>query len=386
MQEKLQNKLAESEARYRRLFETARDGIIILDYETGQIADVNPFLEQLLGYSKKQFLHKKLWEVGAFKNMKLAQGYFKVLQEAGYVRYDNLPLEASDGRQIPVEFVSNVYMAGGTRVIQCNIRDISDRRRHEAEMENKKILEAEKIKGAFVSDATHELRTPLAIIKGNVDLALRAPAKDAGAARSALRKINKEVIRLAVMLSDLTNYTTANDSSHKTGHFSMAERVIVSGKVDLLALIKLAVARCKTLAGKKEISIKIAKNFPEISMMGDELYLEKLFINIINNAIIYGKQEGKVLLSGVKTGNILKIMIADDGQGIGDEDLPHIFDRFYRVDKSRGRSSGGTGLGLSISKWIAEAHGGNISAASIFGKGTIFTITLPMRSAGAGSK
>ena len=118
-----------SETRYRRLFETAQDGILILDAETGQIADVNPFLVKMLGYSHADFLGKKLWEIGPFKNIKASKASFLELQDKGYVRYEDLPLEAKDGRQIAVEFVSNVYLVNHHKVIQCNIREITERKR-----------------------------------------------------------------------------------------------------------------------------------------------------------------------------------------------------------------------------------------------------------------
>ena len=120
-----------SEARYRRLFETAQDGILILDAETGQISDVNPFLVEMLGYSHEDFLGKKLWEIGAFKDIEASKAAFSELQSKGYVRYNNLPLERKDGRSMAVEFVSNVYLANHHKVIQCNIRDITGRKKVE---------------------------------------------------------------------------------------------------------------------------------------------------------------------------------------------------------------------------------------------------------------
>ena len=117
-----------SETRYRRLFETAQDGILILDAETGQIADVNPFLVEMLGYSHADFLGKKLWEIGPFKNIKASKASFLELQDKGYVRFEDLPLEAKDGQQIAVEFVSNVYLVNHHKVIQCNIREITERK------------------------------------------------------------------------------------------------------------------------------------------------------------------------------------------------------------------------------------------------------------------
>jgi diguanylate cyclase (GGDEF)-like protein/PAS domain S-box-containing protein len=116
-----------SELRYRRLFEAAQDGILLLDAETGMITDVNPFLVHMLGYTRREFVEKKLWEVGAFKDIEASQEAFEALQKNEYIRYEDLPLRAKDGRLIQVEFVSNVYLVDGEKVIQCNIRDITER-------------------------------------------------------------------------------------------------------------------------------------------------------------------------------------------------------------------------------------------------------------------
>jgi PAS domain S-box-containing protein len=121
--------LKESEVRYRRLFEAARDGILILDAKTGQIADVNPFLLEMLGYTHQELLGKKLWEIGLFKDIAASTAVFKNLQEKGYVRYQDLPLETKGGKPANVEFVSNMYVADGQKVIQCNIRDITERKK-----------------------------------------------------------------------------------------------------------------------------------------------------------------------------------------------------------------------------------------------------------------
>ena len=131
-----QNILHDSETRYRRLFETAQDGILILDAQTGQIDDVNPFLTSMLGYSHKELLGKKLWDIGLFKNIVSSQSSFKKLQTKGYIRYEDLPLETKDGRHINVEFVSNVYLVDHKKVIQCNIRDITERKQAEEKLQN----------------------------------------------------------------------------------------------------------------------------------------------------------------------------------------------------------------------------------------------------------
>ncbi len=117
-----------SELRYRRLFEAAQDGILLLDAETGMITDVNPFLIKMLGYTREEFVEKKLWEVGAFKDIEASQEAFEALQKNEYIRYEGLPLKAKSGKLVDVEFVSNVYLVGGEKVIQCNIRDITERK------------------------------------------------------------------------------------------------------------------------------------------------------------------------------------------------------------------------------------------------------------------
>ncbi|MFA6404302.1 MAG: PAS domain S-box protein [Salinivirgaceae bacterium] len=130
--------LIASEIRYRRLFESAKDGILILDAETGMIADVNPYLVELLGYSTEQFHGKKVWEIGIFTDIIANHDKFLELQQKEYVRYDDLPLKTIDGRQISVEFISNLYLVNKKKVIQCNIRNITERK-----LAEKKLLESE---------------------------------------------------------------------------------------------------------------------------------------------------------------------------------------------------------------------------------------------------
>jgi PAS domain S-box-containing protein len=126
--------LEASELRYRRLFESAKDGILILAAETGEVMDANPFLIEMLGYSHAQFVGKKVWELGFFKDIVANEAKFKELQQTEYVRYDNMALEASSGRRHEVEFISNVYWEDNKKIIQCNIRDITEKKKSEAAM------------------------------------------------------------------------------------------------------------------------------------------------------------------------------------------------------------------------------------------------------------
>ncbi|MGE5463429.1 MAG: diguanylate cyclase [Syntrophothermus sp.] len=140
-------KIKTSELRYRRLFEAAQDGILILDAQTGAITDVNPFLIKMLGYSREEFIQKKLWEVGAFQDIEASREAFKALQVDEYIRYEDLPLRAKNGRLVDVEFVSNVYLVGDERVIQCNIRDITARKQAEdALLKSQALLQEQSVR------------------------------------------------------------------------------------------------------------------------------------------------------------------------------------------------------------------------------------------------
>jgi PAS domain S-box-containing protein len=367
--DKIEKKLIESEIRYRRLFETAHDGILILDSETGQITDVNPFLEKLLGYSKSEFLNKKLWEVVAFKNMKASRDTFKILQKDGYVRYEDLPLETKDGQPIDVEFVSNSYMAGGVLVIQCNIRDITVRKQLERIKETKRLLEEERIKVESIADTTHELRTPLAIIKGNVDLAMRNKSNNPKPPIQALRAINYEIKHLSSILSDLSLITSKA--------WELKNRIVYN-KINLKSLIVEETKRCRALAFNKNISITTDK-IPDIIVSGDKGYLEKMIVNLIKNSIIYGNKDGHTKISAKKSKGFVTINVTDDGIGISKEDLPYVFERFYRADKYHRSGGNSIGLGLAIVKWVAEIHGGSVGVKSNKDKGSIFSVFLPIK-------
>jgi PAS domain S-box-containing protein len=165
-----------SETRYRRLFETAQDGILILDVETRQILDANPFLLDMLGYKRGELAGKELWEIGLFDDVEACRSACRRLQRDGYIRYEDLPLQTRDGRGIAVEFVSNVYQVGDHRVIQCNIRDVTDRGRAEDA-----LREAHEQLEKRVQERTAEL--------ARVNEALTAEAvgrRDAEAARQVL--------------------------------------------------------------------------------------------------------------------------------------------------------------------------------------------------------
>jgi PAS domain S-box-containing protein len=181
--------LKASELRYRRLFETAQDGILILNADTGQIDDVNPFLTDMLGYTREQLLGNKLWEIGPFKDIKASKAEFRELQREAYVRYEDLPLETSNGKSINVEFVSNVYQVNGGKVIQCNIRNITERKQAEAKRKeysrklqvlSRRLVEAQETERRNIARELHdEIGQALTVMQLNLQAMLQSPGAEA---------------------------------------------------------------------------------------------------------------------------------------------------------------------------------------------------------------
>ena len=241
------------------------------------------------------------------------------------------------------------------------------KRTRQLDVMNKKLREAIELKSKFIADASHELRTPLTVIQGNLDLAVReAKIKQTKIPETYILILN-EIKRMTGVLSDLTMLT----------NFDAKTEPLRYEKINLEKLIKAANQSLQILAKQKKIRLTYEKNARQIKIFGDESKLEKLLLNIIRNAIKYTEKNGKIKIWIEDDGEFVKINIQDNGIGIPKEDLPYIFERFYRVDKARSRKEGGTGLGLSICLWIAEAHGGYISVESEQGKGSTFTVHLP---------
>ncbi len=157
--------LKESETRYRRLFEAAKDGVLLIDFNTGVILDVNPFLIELLGYPKSEFLKKKLWDVGVFKNAAISKDRFSELQNQEFVRHECLPFQTKEGKKIFVECVSNTYLVGDKKRIQCNIRDITERK--EAQDALERAAQDWQITFDAASDMIMQLDRQMNIVKAN---------------------------------------------------------------------------------------------------------------------------------------------------------------------------------------------------------------------------
>jgi signal transduction histidine kinase len=215
----------------------------------------------------------------------------------------------------------------------------------------------------FTSDASHELRTPVAVITAQAEDAL-AGNRDMTSYREALETILKESKKMGNIISQLLMLTRGDEKKYKP----------VIEDIDLVMIATEVLNEMEGLASKKNVSLYLDSP-NELHAMMDQTLITQLFINLIDNAVKYNYDNGwvKISLSGNK--DKAYISVEDNGIGISDEDIPHIFDRFYRVDKSR--KSDGTGLGLSIVKWIIDIHKGNISVQSVVGKGSKFIVKLP---------
>ena len=220
----------------------------------------------------------------------------------------------------------------------------------------------------FTADASHELRTPLTAIKGQIDVALQRQ-RDPAAYRKVLQAVNEEVDRMIRLVGSLLTLARAD-----AGQIPVAFEA-----VRLPDVVGAAVEQVRPMASERGIELELV-SAPAVTLRADEDLLLQLLLNLLDNAIKYTPASGHVNAGwNVRAGQV-ELWVRDTGIGIASEHLPHLFDRFYRVDKARSRAEGGSGLGLSISHWIAEAHGGSISVESAPGQGSTFTIRLPIDS------
>ena len=210
--------LEASELTYRRLFESARDGILILDADTGTISDANPFMCRLLDYEYDDFLGKELWEIGLFHDKEANQAAYRELREGGYIRYENLPLRAKGGQEVQVEFVSNIYTVGHRQVAQCNIRDITERVRLErlTKEQTEALVELDRRKDEFLGMLSHELRNPLAAILNAVQMIRLRREEDLiqQQAKTILERQVGQLVRLVDDLLEVSRITTGRVHLH----------------------------------------------------------------------------------------------------------------------------------------------------------------------------
>ena len=364
--------LRESEVRYRRLFETARDGILILDADTGKITEVNPFLCELLGYSRAELLGKELWEIGGFEDVAASRAAFEHLQRTGYDRHEDLPLQTRGKGRVEVEFVSNAYLAGGKSVIQCNIRDVTDRIRMQKEINRQaaELADAYRRKDEFLAMVSHELRNPLAPILNAVYI-LRLQGGENPLQREARGMIERQTAHLARIVDDLLEI-----SRIATGRIHLRP-----AKVELNSIVNRAVAASRPLIEARHHRLSVSLCEAPIWLNADPVRLEQVVVNLLNNAAKYTGEGGQIWLTVRLSKGEVELRVKDTGIGIEPGLLPRIFDLFTQSEKSLDRAQGGLGIGLALVRSLVEMHRGRVTAESGGpGKGSEFVVRLPVAS------
>ncbi|MBS3918629.1 MAG: ATP-binding protein [Deltaproteobacteria bacterium] len=273
-----------------------------------------------------------------------------------------------------ISFELNIPISGG-KTLECNVVSLPPSSK---EVERgaiavfhdiTRLKELEKIRQDFVANVSHELRTPLTTIKGYAETLLEGALKEE-VAFGFVQVIKRHTDRLTKIVEDLLILSKIESKKFLLQEEGISIPDLISDVMDYM----------REAAEKKKISIDRSGISPGLFLEADRNYLEQVFVNLIDNSIKYTQEGGKIAISAIeKNGKEIEFSIKDNGIGIPKEDLPRIFERFYRVDKGRSQELGGTGLGLSIVKHIVQAHCGRVWAESQLGEGSTFYFTLPRK-------
>jgi len=289
-----------------------------------------------------------------------AAGFSEKLERATILEAANesLPPEtiSVDGQYYKIGYVALVPEKGRWRGAVAVISDVTE------------STKADRMQSDFIANVSHELRTPLTSVKVYAETLRTGSVEEKGTEQEFLDIIVSEADRMNGLIKELMDLASTD----------YTELVLNLAESDLPTLVKTSIKKLSGLAQGK--SIVINRMFDEnmsLSVEMDRVRIEQVLINILNNAIKYTDEEGRVDVDIISGQNCVQIVITDDGIGIPEEDLARVFERFYRGDKARTGGIGGTGLGLAISKQIVEAHGGTIGIESKYGRGTTVTVTLP---------
>ena len=230
-----------------------------------------------------------------------------------------------------------------------------------------KLETLDQSRNQFVSNASHELKTPMTSLKIMLQTLITQPEMPAELRVEFMQDMDHEIDRLTGIINDLLTLTKMDSHALE----------LHPAPMDLCQLVQATLRRLKPMAEKRQQEF-IATLPDALPMTGDSAKLEQVFYNLVENAVKYSPEGGHIEIAALREGRNAVITVTDDGPGIPAEDLPHIFDRFYRVDKARSRDTGGTGLGLSIVRQIVTLHQGTVTVDSVEGQGSVFRVELPL--------
>ncbi|MBI5630063.1 MAG: PAS domain-containing protein [Elusimicrobia bacterium] len=231
-----------------------------------------------------------------------------------------------------------------------------------------RLRRLERMRREFVANVSHELRTPLAAIRGFAETLREGGLKDSEHGPEFVEGIEREAERLSALVEDLLDL-----SAIEAGH-----RLPVKVPVSILVLACEAAASLAPMAERRKIRVHVEAEAVPIEVRADRSQIKQVLANLIDNAIKFNRERGRVEISAAVEGKFLKVVVSDTGPGMAREHLPRVFERFYRADDARSRELGGTGLGLAIVKHIVESHGGSAGVESAPGEGSSFFFTLPL--------
>ncbi len=378
----MRNSSPASELRYRRLFETARDGLLILDAESRRIIEVNPYLGQLLAIPHDDFIDRELCQLGRPSDREAFQAAIEEVRTTGFARHDRLPLCTRDGRLVDVEIISNLYDEGEHRVIQCNIRDIRERKHTEAELLaareqlSRHVEELESAVDArtselrlsnqqletFVYSIAHDLRAPLRTMQAFSDLLVLEHSSGLDEQGTEyVNFINKAAQTMDHLLADLLAFSR------------VSQQKIELQPVPLADAVQDAIVACDQDITRRGARVESIPPWP--SVFAHAATLRQVLVNLITNALKFTSDRPPVvrLHCEERDEGIVRVWIEDNGIGIEPEYRDRIFQVFQRLHSSEYE---GTGIGLAIVKKGVERMGGQVGVESTPDVGSKFWVEL----------
>jgi len=361
--------LKDSEIRFQKLFESSKDGILIIDAVNGKILDLNPYLIKLLGFNRDELIGRELWEVEAFKAVGFSKNNFIELQIKGDTRNSDMPLVISGGKTIHIEFITTVFVANHVKVIQCNIHDITERKRVEKALKDSemRLLALNSTKDRFFSIIAHDLKGPFNSIIGFSDLLVeRIREKDYEGIEKYAMIIQNSSRRAMELIMNLLEW-----SRSQTGRLTFQPEYI-----DIVLLIRTISQLLNDSAQQK--SIVLYTEMPEkLTVFADMAMMGTVLRNLISNAIKFTYAGGEIVIHiDVKPDKVI-VAVSDNGVGI----KPEAIDKLFNIENSYStigtNNEKGTGLGLVLCKEFIEKHNGKIWVESEIGKGSKFYISIP---------